>query len=198
MNGYRLRTEKKKELILKTTFDLIFAYELDKLSIADIARKANVSPVTIYNYFGSRDELIRMTFVHYIDTTLEKYEDILGAEMPFQQKMDLILCDRSEIANQLNVNLIRATAGDPAIRDYLEQFYQNKTLPFFEKLIEQGKKEGYIDPSISMEAAMVYIQLFKEALARPGFLQQASESMLQDLNRLFYFGFIGRSPEHRI
>ncbi|GLI04655.1 TetR family transcriptional regulator [Paenibacillus tyrfis] len=198
MNGYRLRTEKKKELILKTTFELIFAYELDKLSIADIARKANVSPVTIYNYFGSRDELIRMTFVHYMDTTLEKYEDILGAEMPFQQKMDLILCDRSEIANQLNVNLIRATAGDPAIRDYLEQFYQNKTLPFFEKLIEQGKKEGYIDPSISMEAAMVYIQLFKEALARPGFLQQASESMLQDLNRLFYFGFIGRSPEHRI
>ncbi|MCM3268076.1 TetR/AcrR family transcriptional regulator [Paenibacillus elgii] len=198
MNGYRLRTEKKKELILKTTFDLIFTYELDKLSIADIARKANVSPVTIYNYFGSRDELIRMTFVHYMDTTLEKYEDILGAEMPFQQKMDLILCDRSEITNQLNVNLIRATAGDPAIRDYLEQFYQNKTLPFFEKLIDQGKKEGYIDPSISMEAAMVYIQLFKEALARPGFLQQASESMLQDLNRLFYFGFIGRSPENRV
>ncbi|KZE75767.1 hypothetical protein AV654_25175 [Paenibacillus elgii] len=198
MNGYRLRTEKKKELILKTTFDLIFTYELDKLSIADIARKANVSPVTIYNYFGSRDELIRMTFVHYMDTTLEKYEDILGAEIPFQQKMDLILCDRSEIANQLNVNLIRATAGDPAIRDYLEQFYQNKTLPFFEKLIDQGKKEGYIDPSISMEAAMVYIQLFKEALARPGFLQQASESMLQDLNRLFYFGFIGRSPEHHV
>lgn len=198
MNGYRLRTEKKKELILKTTFDLIFTYELDKLSIADIARKANVSPVTIYNYFGSRDELIRMTFVHYMDTTLEKYEDILGTEMPFQQKMDLILCDRSEIANQLNVNLIRATAGDPAIRDYLEQFYQNKTLPFFEKLIDQGKKEGYIDPSISMEAAMVYIQLFKGALARPGFMQQASESMLQDLNRLFYFGFIGRSPEHRV
>ncbi|MCP1308878.1 TetR/AcrR family transcriptional regulator [Paenibacillus tyrfis] len=198
MNGYRLRTEKKKELILKTTFDLIFTYELDKLSIADIARKANVSPVTIYNYFGSRDELIRMTFVHYMDTTLEKYEDILGTEMPFQQKMDLILCDRSEIANQLNVNLIRATAGDPAIRDYLEQFYQNKTLPFFEKLIDQGKKEGYIDPSISMEAAMVYTQLFKEALARPGFMQQASESMLQDLNRLFYFGFIGRSPEHRV
>ncbi|WP_239551477.1 hypothetical protein [Paenibacillus elgii] len=133
-----------------------------------------------------------------MDTTLEKYEDILGAEIPFQQKMDLILCDRSEIANQLNVNLIRATAGDPAIRDYLEQFYQNKTLPFFEKLIDQGKKEGYIDPSISMEAAMVYIQLFKEALARPGFLQQASESMLQDLNRLFYFGFIGRSPENRV
>ncbi|GMX65459.1 TetR/AcrR family transcriptional regulator [Paenibacillus elgii] len=198
MNGYRLRTEKKKELILKTTFDLIFTYELDKLSIADIARKANVSPVTIYNYFGSRDELIRMTFVHYMETTLEKYEDNLGTEMPFQQKMDLILCDRSEIANQLNVNLIRATAGDPAIRDYLEQFYQNKTLPFFEKLIEQGKKEGYIDLSISMEAAMVYIQLFKEALARPGFLQQASESMLQDLNRLFYFGFIGRAPEQRV
>ncbi|KPV61401.1 hypothetical protein QJ48_00295 [Paenibacillus sp. A3] len=198
MNGYRLRTEKKKELILKTTFDLIFTYELDKLSIADIARKANVSPVTIYNYFGSRDELIRMTFIHYMDTTLEKYEDILGTEMPFQQKMDLILCDRSEIANQLNVNLIRATAGDPAIREYLEQFYQNKTLPFFEKLIAQGKQEGYIDPSISMEAIMLYIQLFKEALARPGFMQQASESMLQDLNRLFYFGFIGRSPEHRV
>ncbi|MDO3676170.1 TetR/AcrR family transcriptional regulator [Paenibacillus ehimensis] len=195
MNGYRLRTEKKKEQILKTTFDLIFTYELDKLSIADIAKKANVSPVTIYNYFGSRDELIRMTFMHYMDKSLEKYEDILGRTIPFQQKMDLILCDRTEMANQLNVNLIRATAGDPAIREYLEQFYQNKSLPFFEKLINQGKKEGYIDPGLSMEAALLYIRLFKEALARPGFMQQANPSMLQDLNRLFYYGLIGRSPE---
>lgn len=63
------------------------------------------------------------------------------------------------------------------------------------KLIEQGKQEGFIDPEISIEAALFYIQVFKEALARPGFITQASPTMLRDIDRLFYYGLIGKA-EH--
>ncbi|MEK5056905.1 hypothetical protein BK126_18750 [Paenibacillus sp. FSL H7-0326] len=59
-------------------------------------------------------------------------------------------------------------------------------------MIELGKQEGCIDPNLSMEAVLFYIQMFKEVLARPGFIAQSSTSMLQDMDRLFYYGLIGK------
>ncbi len=54
MDGYRIRTEKKKELILKTAFDLILTFGVNKMSIAEVSKKANIFPVSVYNYFGSK------------------------------------------------------------------------------------------------------------------------------------------------
>ena len=74
----------------------------------------------------------------------------------------------------------------------ISRHLQGENDSLFVKLIEQGKQEGFIDPEISIEAALFYIQVFKEALARPGFITQASPTMLRDIDRLFYYGLIGK------
>ncbi|MEC0256329.1 hypothetical protein PAEVO_23860 [Paenibacillus sp. GM2FR] len=194
MNGYQLRTEKKKEQIMKTTFDLISKYGVDKTSITEISKHARVSPVSIYNYFGSKEELVRMTFVDYMSKIMNEYESLLDKPIPFQEKLELLLGARMNSVDQINADLIQIS-HEPSVRELIETFYKERTIPFFVKLIEQGKQEGVIDPEISIEAALFYIQVFKEALARPGFITQASPSMLRDIDRLFYYGLIGK-PEH--
>lgn len=194
MNGYQLRTEKKKEQIMKTTFDLISKYGVDKTSITEISKHARVSPVSIYNYFGSKEELVRMTFVDYMSKIMNEYESLLDKPIPFQEKLELLLGARMNSVDQINSDLIQIS-HEPSVRELIETFYKERTIPFFVKLIEQGKQEGVIDPEISIEAALFYIQVFKEALARPGFITQASPSMLRDIDRLFYYGLIGK-PEH--
>lgn len=194
MNGYQMRTEKKKEQIMKTTFDLISKYGVDKTSITEISKHARVSPVSIYNYFGSKEELVRMTFVDYMSKIMNEHEKVLDRPVPFQEKLELLLGARMNSADPINVDLIHISQ-EPSVREYIEDFYQERTIPFFVKLIEQGKQEGFIDPEISIEAALFYIQMFKEALARPGFITQASSTMLSDIDRLFYYGLLGRS-EH--
>lgn len=194
MNGYQLRTVKKKEQIMKATFDLIRKYGAEKTSIAEISKRARVSPVSIYNYFGSKEELIRMTFIDYMSNIMNEYEKLLDKPIPFQEKLELLLGARMNSMDQINSDLIQIS-NEPSVQEHIEAFYKERTVPFFVKLIEQGKQEGFIDPDISIEAALFYIQVFKEALARPGFITQASPTMLREIDRLFYYGLIGK-PEH--
>jgi AcrR family transcriptional regulator len=192
MDGYFLRTEKKKEQILMTTFDLLCTYGAKKMSIAEVAKKANVSPVTIYNYFESKDQLIRSTLFFIMEKKIEIYETVLSQDIPFHEKMKRIMIDQEETAENIQINSLQSHLDDVVIKAYMEEFYQKKTLPFFIKLVEEGKKEGSIHPDISLESILFYIQMFKEAFAKPGFFAQTNPSMLRDLDHLLYFGLIGQ------
>jgi AcrR family transcriptional regulator len=192
MDGYFLRTEKKKEQILMTTFDLLCTYGAKKMSIAEVAKKANVSPVTIYNYFESKDQLIRSTLFFIMEKKIGIYETVLSQDIPFHEKMKRIMVDQEETAENIQINSLQSHLDDVVIKAYMEEFYQKKTLPFFTKLVEEGKKEGSIHSDISLESILFYIQMFKEAFAKPGFFAQTNPSMLRDLDHLLYFGLIGQ------
>ena len=58
MKGFEMRTEKKKEHIINTSISLLKTLPPNKISVRDLAKKANVSVVTIYNYFGNKEGLI--------------------------------------------------------------------------------------------------------------------------------------------
>ncbi|PTM57767.1 TetR/AcrR family transcriptional regulator [Desmospora activa] len=193
MDGYQLRTEKKKEQILKTTFELICTFGANKTSIAEVAKKANVSPVSIYNYFGSKDQLIQKSLLRFVEKKIEEYEAILEQDIPFSQKMDQIMFDGGEAAKNIEQDLYRANIDDTVIQAYIEECYQTKTIPFFKKLVDQGKKEGVIDPHLSLESVLLFIQMFKEAFARPGFFAHATPAMLRDIEHLLYYGLIGKA-----
>jgi AcrR family transcriptional regulator len=191
MDGYILRTEKKKEQILRTAFDLLCTYGAKKMSIAEVAKKANVSPVTIYNYFESKDQLIRSTLFFIMENRIAAYEAILSQDIPFHEKMKKIMIDQEETAENIQVNLLQSHLDDVVIKTYIEEFYQTKTMPFFTKLVKEGKEEGCIHSDISLESILFYIHMFKEALAKPGFFAQTNPSMLRDLDHLLYYGLIG-------
>ncbi|MBD2864120.1 TetR/AcrR family transcriptional regulator [Paenibacillus oceani] len=191
MNGYQLRTVKKKEQIMRATFDLICKFGIEKTSIAEISKLAKVSPVSIYNYFGNKEELVRMTLIDLMNKTMSKYEELLERMIPFQEKMEFFLRERGEMAECLSMDLVQVSS-EPVVREQIEAFYKERTIPFFIKLIELGKQEGCIDPNLSMEAVLLYIQMFKEVLAGPGFMEQSSPTILQDIDRLFYYGLIGK------
>ena len=59
MDRFERRKEQKKSNIRQAALELFKTYGFKKVSISDIAHKAGVSPVTIYNHFGSKDELVR-------------------------------------------------------------------------------------------------------------------------------------------
>jgi AcrR family transcriptional regulator len=53
MNGFERRKKRKRENICRAAFELFCTLGMQKTKIAQIAKKADVSQVTIYNYFGS-------------------------------------------------------------------------------------------------------------------------------------------------
>ena len=53
-NGFERRKERKKTDILQASLNLFIKYGTKKVAISEIAQKAQVSQVTIYNYFENK------------------------------------------------------------------------------------------------------------------------------------------------
>src|SRR5215831_17262935 len=57
--GFERRTQRKRAAILDASEALFLERGIAEVAVTDIARQAQVSPVTIYNYFGTKQALVR-------------------------------------------------------------------------------------------------------------------------------------------
>lgn len=191
MNGFERRKELKMNAILEAALTLFLKYGVQKVSVAEIAREANVSQVTIYNYFESKDNLIREVIIYYTNKIWTEYEDLFESKMPFPEKVKKIIFDKSLVANQINEEFFQYFMKEYSTEDnYLLRFYTETALPRFMELFAEGKAQGYIDPTISDEAIIFYLQMFAEYMRR----EEISETVLpmtEDLTKLFFYGITG-------
>src|SRR5690554_5735283 len=101
MDGFERRREQKKKDILQAALDLFMKYGTQKVSVSEIAKKANVSQVTIYNYFESKDLLINEVLKYYIDKVWNEQIQILDSDLPFNEKLQTIAFQKHEIAHEI-------------------------------------------------------------------------------------------------
>ena len=87
MDGFERRKEQSKEEIRKAAGELFSQFGVDKVSIADIARKAGVSQATIYNNFGSKEALTREFVTMMVEQLVHSVQAVLTPEMPYGEKM---------------------------------------------------------------------------------------------------------------
>ncbi|GBF77910.1 TetR family transcriptional regulator [Paenibacillus sp. 598K] len=191
MDGYQKRSEQKKQDILRSAVNLFLTYGIQKVSVAEIARQANVSQVTIYNYFGSKHKLVEEMIIFYLDQVWSDFENILTSDKPFIEKIKHLMFTKIEAANDLhrdsfNHFMKKYAAGLP----YVEQMMQEKIMPGLMALIEEGKQEGYVDPNLANESVLVFIQMFRDYMQKEEALPHL-QKMTGDLMKLFFYGLIG-------
>jgi AcrR family transcriptional regulator len=196
MDGFEKRRQKKKESIRRAAFELFSAYGVQKVTMAEIAKKANVSQVTIYNYFGSKDDLLKDVVMDLMEGKWREYKELLAGDLPFQKKIEAIIFDKRETARNLNQDFLKSIyLNHPEIREYFEEFYEKKSIPMVLEIMEQGKREGHINRDISMEAILFYMKIFKEAVSNPDFFSNHNKDIQLDINHLFFYGLVGKPLE---
>lgn len=195
MNGFERRREQKTNDILEAALSLFLKYGVKKVSVAEIAKEADVSQVTIYNYFDSKDNLIREVIVHYVNKVWDEYIELLDSDLTFPEKVKKIIFDKTLIANQINEEFFQYFMKEYAEEDnYIITFYTEDVLPRLLQMFAEGKEEGYVDRSISDEAILLYLQMFADYMRR----EEVAESMLPltgDLTKLFFYGLTGKSED---
>lgn len=157
MNGYEKRTELKKELILKAAEKMFFENGFVNTSIVDIAKSANVSKVTLFNYFGSKEELAREVMNKHFHNILMIGDEILHEQIPYIEKiLKLFSGNDSSTPSILKEAISENAWSDP----FIQQLYREESLcitSFLLIVIQQGKDNGIIDSSIPSEAILTYI-----------------------------------------
>jgi len=100
VNGFERRKEQKKESIRRAALELFKLYGTKKVSISEIAEKAGVSQVTIYNHFGSKEELVRDTVKKMLLSLMERYQVMMESEQPFLKSTSVCLISLEKERNR--------------------------------------------------------------------------------------------------
>ncbi len=187
MNGFQLRREKKMEDILEAAFELFSADGIKNVSITEIAEKANVSRVSIYNFFGSKEKLVRQSCFYFMDKIMKDLQLLVKSDLSFQEKFEKMFSISIESANDISEDFYQSQfLKDPIVLEFLEEYKNNKSIPLLMDLIDQGKKEGYIDSELSSEAILLYINSINGVLQ-----SNISKKARLDLGKLFSYGLFG-------
>ena len=86
LNGFE-RVKEKKSVPLKKRFLLFSERGFNEVKIEHIAKEANVSQVTIYNHFGSKDALFRELIQEFIISEFQYYKELAEEKLPFHDMM---------------------------------------------------------------------------------------------------------------
>ncbi|SFJ61479.1 transcriptional regulator, TetR family [Halobacillus dabanensis] len=198
MNGFERRKERKKQNILNASLQLFSQYGVQKVSIQEIAQKAQVSQVTIYNYFGGKDELLFETVKRFIYERLERFQGIVhDEEMDFKDKITSVIKDKKESLLHLDPGFLQTVMADqPDLRNLIQSFTEQDAVPLLIELVEQGKQQGYVHPDISFRSIMFYIEMFYHAMSsKPNFFEDSIAELSEEITHMFFYGLMGNKEE---
>lgn len=196
MDGFERRKKRKKESIRQAAFELFSAYGVQKVSIAEIANKAKVSQVTIYKYFGSKDELLYDVLSNYLEERLQHDLEVIESNLPFERKMARFIFENTKDFSALNPDFLKSIMSeDPRIRQITKDFAERKYIPLMLKFINKGKEEGYINHDISDDSILRFIQMFRDCKHTDSYDPKQNEQSYHELVTLFFYGILGNPIE---
>ena len=197
MDGFERRKEQKKDDIRKAALDLFMQYGFKKVSIHDISGKANVSPVTIYNHFGSKDNLVRDVIKKRLTQMLDTYQAVIDGEGSFPAKLKQIVFDKVEIASQFRGELASVFfSSDPEMQKFQNDVVMERSRRMTAQLFDEGKREGYVGRDMSDETLIIYLEILRNGIAANTRLYEDNESyprLVRELNELILFGLVDTS-----
>jgi AcrR family transcriptional regulator len=192
MTSYQLRKERSKEVISQAAIELFKLHGIKKVSISDIANKAHVTPATIYNHFGNRDQLIRKVLKSSITSFAKKYTSLIESDLPFIEKLERITLEKNEYRGLLQGLPIYYPDTYRLIKDaYEENFY-----PLMDRFFKQGRKEGYLNSNASTKAILIYTEIFQRGVAASPELADEITSdakIMKEISSLYLYGLIKQS-----
>lgn len=200
MDGFARRKEQSKEDIRKAAWELFSRHGVDKVSVMDIARKAGVSQVTIYNNFGSKEALAREFVGFMVDMLESRVQEIVAMEGSYQDKMAAFF---QFISAMLAGGRPSASGGavfagnaelqnDPEIKE-IRMKAQERMIALLLQLIKEGKKQGQVNMQISEESLGIYFTAFMDIFPNGEFQKQYARhpNLVKELGELMLYGLKG-------
>jgi len=192
MGGVEERARMKHRAIIEAAQKLFLKHGVRKTTTRMIAKEANVSKVTIYKYFQSKDNVLFEVVKRLYEDYTKQFESIVyDAEMNFKSKMEAILRFEFELLGELHDDLVAAfyNPDNEELSKLVSWYTENRLLVGMQHMIREGRKEGEIAPFLEDESIMAYIDLFR----RIGDLNLfGNKKVLKNLIYMFFYGIGGK------
>jgi AcrR family transcriptional regulator len=190
MDGFERRKEQSKGDIRRAAEELFSRFGADKVSVNDIARRAGVSQATVYNNFGSKENLVRDYRGTIVEKIASSFRGVIVMKKSWVEKFQDFLQSWLDIADRYKIQVGGSGEERPG------EFIGTDIDELFRQFIKEGKEQGSLSPKLSEEAVITYIKFFQQGIAMN---QEIRERMLRntgfsrDLISLFLYGVQGQA-----
>ena len=192
MNQYQKTTEKKKQAIIQAALQLFKEKGFKETSIKSIAEVAEVSPVSIYNYFGGKDNLVALCVNDLFEEVTQQAEDILNSNLDFKTKLNqaFSLC-QEKMSQQISEYFQDKLVKEPTFSTLLAKAITVKKRDIYRVYIDLGKEEGLIAEDLSTELILNVM----DALNGMGNQLDHSDNLeteVDQIHQIFLYGIFGK------
>ena len=193
MNQYQKTTEKKKQAIIQAALQLFKEKGFKDTSIKSIAEVAEVSPVSIYNYFGSKDNLVALCVNDLFEEITQQAEYILNSDLDFKTKLDhaFALC-QEKMSQQISDYFQDKMVEDSVFSTLLTKAITAKKRDIYRAYIKLGKEEGAIAEDLSTDLILNVMDALNgmgNQLAHSDIL----EKEVEQIHQIFLYGIFGKN-----
>lgn len=189
MDGFQKRTIRKQNAILEAAYRLFLKQGVRATPVALIAKEASVSQVTIYNYFGSKQTVVRRVVQRLIEDDTKAFEAIVyDASTRFSLKVDRLMAFLERKIDEYDMALIKelVASEEPTLSKVLKWYVDNRLATALAYFVREGLREGKISDTLDEQIVFDHFAFFDF-----GSIDQ--KEALKSHLRLLLFGIKGNS-----
>lgn len=199
MNGYERRTKNKQDKIKKAALELFKEFGIEKTSINEVAKKAHVSPASIYNYFKTKDGLVIELARDILESTIEEKELLWNGDLPFNTLLEQAIKNQNLFINPTNLEFLKIFIEESNdAEEVVNEVFNKRYFDLLDKFIEKGRNEGFIKRNVSTKAMMYYLKMYQELVQDPKIIKSENQELLGELYDLMLYGLVGTPIENQI
>lgn len=136
----RVRTEEKRQEIVKIATELFEQNGFDRTSMSMISEKVGGSKATLYGYFSSKEELLQAVLNYDVTTEAERLmNELLGGEDLRDGLIGLGIAYMTRRLSNIPISNIRMVATQPADSTVGKEFFEKVLEPAWQRLARRFK-----------------------------------------------------------
>ncbi len=160
ISGYERRKSRKRAQILAAAMELFKEKGVSQVSVAQVAQRAGVSQVSIYNHFRDKHGLVETAFTRLTEEKTEEYRRILRSEAPWIERLRTVVRDKKKTLRDFRGELLETIYREypDLIRRLAEaklRVRESLTYPF----LDEGRRLGHVPAEVCNEAVEAYLRI---------------------------------------
>jgi len=186
---------KSSERIINSARKLFFKYGISRVSVKEICEHADISKMTFYRNFRSKEDIALAIVREVYDEARPKFNEILKRDIPFEEKIKKVL--------EMKINLISGFSNEflsdivvsevPEIDEFIKQEKQ-KSVATINDIFIKAQENGEVRSDVPFETIIAILNSMNDVffqLQQSGKYRNSSE-ILKDMFKVLYYGILNR------
>lgn len=183
----------RRNRILTETRKMIAEVGLARLSMDDVAKRANVAKRTLYNAFHSKEQLVATAISKYFEAYEQKisYSSDDATTLDWMVERLIIVARRNvPIRNYTRalMDIYHSTEVDPQIRQAIHDIAARSHAPWIRKLAQSRQLQPWIQPDALISMLVRYRYALAQAWTEG---EIAEDNLVQEVLRGFFTFMVG-------